>query len=147
MERELKIGQHLVFIDANRVERDALLICIHGDAHGQQAIPIRKAADKLTEEEKSSGEWENDIHTPPIYAYKLDENGNPIVEYKEPGEHWPCINIVVVDKNEGAEDQYGRQTSKEHTSVVHWIDSTAVGYCWRFADEQVDRSMVQPPIK
>jgi len=147
MERELRIGQHLVFIDAERQERDALLICIHGDPQGRMAIPNRKSVELLTEEEKASGEWQLDSHNPPMYAYRQNEDGSLVVEYKEPGEHWPCVNIVVVDKNEGAKDQYGRQTSKEHTSVVHWTDSTAIGYCWRFADEKVDWSMAQAPIQ
>lgn len=147
MERELRIGQHLVFIDAERQERDALLICIHGDPQGRMAVSIRKSASELTEEEKASGEWQADSHDPPIYAYKVDEKGLMIIDHKEPGQHWPCINIVVVDKNEGAEDQYGRQTSKEHTSVVHWTSSSAIGYCWRFADEEVDWSRMQAPVK
>ncbi len=142
MERELKIGQHLVFIDAERQERDALLICIHGDPQGRLVMPRRKPAKE--EDRDKPGFYVDDNG---IYTYEVDEKGVIVNDYKEPGEHWPCINIVVVDKNEGAEDQYGRQTSKEHTSVVHWTDSSAIGYCWRFADEKVDWSRMQPPVK
>jgi len=115
MERELRIGMYLVFVDADREERDALLICIHGNPKGE--------------------------------AYqqpKFDERGQFIYEdghilYEEGMRHrWPCINLVVVDKNTGAKDQYGRQTIKEGvTSVVHWTDSSAHGFCWRFPDEEI----------
>lgn len=124
MERELRIGQHLVFIDADREERDALLICIHGEPKGT-------------------------LNRPP----KIDDKGNyvedkegHIVYHEEPIQSWPCINLVVVDKNDGAQDQYGRQTVKEGvTSVVHWSDSTAHGFCWRFRDEVVE-GMPAPSI-
>lgn len=115
MERELKVGMHLIYIDADREERDALLIAIHGDPKGT-------------------------AH----YVPKLDEDGNVATgedggfvidhEYK----HWPCVNLVVVEKNQSAQDQYGRQTQKDGiTSVVHWRDSSAHGFCWRFPGEEV----------
>ena len=146
MSRELRIGMHIVFIDAHRKERDALLTAIHGDPRGRMVISTRKSASELTEDEKSSGEWKMDSHDPPIYAYKVNEDGTYVVEYKEAGEHWPCVNLVVVSENEGAQDQYGRQIDERHTSIVHWGDSTAVGYCFRFADERVDWSKMQPTI-
>ena len=125
MERELRIGQHLVFVDAERQERDALLICIHGDPKGRLIIPRKNDA----------GE------------YETDSEGNILNDYKEAGEHWPCVNLVVVDKNKGAEDQYGRQTVKENiTSIVHWTDSSAQGFCWRFVDEEMSGA-VAPVIK
>lgn len=99
MERELKIGQHVVFIDADRVERDALVLAIHGNPKGQT---VGRA--------DGSTVW-----------------------------YWPCVNLVVVDKNEGAKDQYGRQTIKDgHTSIVHWTSNSALGFCYRFADEVMD---------
>jgi hypothetical protein len=49
---------------------------------------------------------------------------------------WPCLNFVVVDDSEGSQDQYGRQVVR-HTSVVHWRQSSARGFCWRFQDEEV----------
>jgi hypothetical protein len=125
MERELRIGQHLVFIDEDRQERDALLLCIHGDPEGYMSQDY---------------EWDENGKA------VLDDNGNMVPKGK-PYRKWPCINLVVVDKNEGAEDQYGRQTTKDNTSVVHHLDSTAVGYCWRFADEKVDWSKAQKPVK
>jgi len=125
MERELRIGQHLVFIDAERQERDALLIAIHGDPKGRLSMPRRKPNP-------------NPTRTDDTYIYEKDEDGNILYDYKEEGGHWPCVNLVIVDKNEGAHDQYGRQTVKENiTSVVHWTDSSARGFCWRFADEEM----------
>jgi hypothetical protein len=60
------------------------------------------------------------------------------------GPNWPCLNLVVVDSNEGAQDQYGRQT--EHpSSVVHWTNSSANGYCWRFVGEEIT-AKPGPPI-
>lgn len=101
MERELKIGQHLVFIDEHRRERDALLICIHGEPKGSK--------------------------------YRLEGESEDRID-------WPCVNLVVVCYEEDAQDQYGRQTTKEPSSVVHWANSSANGYCWRFADEEMTGS-------
>jgi len=147
MERELKIGMHVVFIDSLRRERDALITGIWGDPLGRMVVASRKAARELTEEERASGRWREDSNTPPIYAYEHGEDGLPIVEYLEPGEHWPCINLVVISENENAEDQYGRQVDERPTSVVHQGDSTAVGYCWRFADEATRTDKVRTMIK
>jgi len=134
MERELRIGQHLVFVDANRQERDALLICIHGDPKGRLVVSRRKPNP-------------NPTGTDDTYIFETDEEGHILSDYKEAGKHWPCVNLVVVDKNEGAEDQYGRQTVKENiTSVVHWTDSSAQGFCWKFADEEMSGE-VAPIIK
>ena len=138
----MKIGMHIVFIDAHRKERDALLTAIHGDPQGRRAISVRKPAKELKEDEKDS----YSVDSNNIYAYKLDENGNTMVEHHEPGEHWPCVNLVVVSENGDAQDQYGRQIDERHTSVVHMSDSTAVGYCFRFADEEIDWSKIQPTI-
>lgn len=56
----------------------------------------------------------------------------------EPYRTWPCVNLVVVDKSVMAKDQYGRQTVKDGvTSVVHYTDSSAQGFCWRFPDEEM----------
>lgn len=117
MERELKIGQHLVFLDEYRRERDALLLCIHGDPKGGQQEVVK------------------------------GEDGKPITDDRgfmkmrtvpgTEGTNWPCVNLVVVSDNSDAKDQYGRQTTKDATSVVHWTDNSAQGYCWKFADEEV----------
>jgi hypothetical protein len=132
MKRELVVGMHLVFIDADRVERDALLLCIHGDPKGRLVCPRRKPAPEGSEDP---------------YVYDTGDDGVILNDYKEAGEHWPCINLVVVDKNQGAEDQYGRQTVKEGvTSVVHWTSSTARGFCWRFPGEEVTEAAA-PTIK
>ena len=146
MSRELNIGMHVVFIDSYRRERDALVTAIHGDPQGRLTIASRKAAKELTEEEKSSGKWHVDSHSPPIYAYEHGDDGLPVVEYREAGKHWPCINLVVISDNKEAQDQYGRQIDDRHTSVVHQGDSTAVGYCYRFADEQTNWEDMQPTI-
>lgn len=146
MSREMKIGMHIVFIDSYRKERDALLTAIHGDPQGRQVVHVRKSAGELTKEEKASGTWKMDKHMPPIYAYKQDDEGNDVVEHHEPGEHWPCVNLVVVSENDSAQDQYGRQIDERHTSIVHMSDNTAVGNCFHFADEEVDWSKMQPTI-
>ena len=144
-QRELKIGDVVVFIDAHRIELKSLVTCIHGDPQGRQAITTRKSASLLTEEEKASGEWELDKHDPPLYANKVDEKGSMIVEYEEPGEHWPCINLVIVSPNPDCQDPYGRQLER-HTSVVHQTNSSAVGYCFRFEDERLMTELRQPPV-
>lgn len=144
---KLKVGGHVVFIDAYRRERDALLTAIWGDPDGRLAVPIRKSASELTEEEKASGEWELDHHTPPLYANKVEEGGLPVIEYIEPGQHWPCVNLVIISDNEEAQDQYGRQIDDRHTSITHWKDNSALGYCYRLADEEVDWSRIPKPIK
>lgn len=144
MTRRMKVGMHVVFIDSYRKERDALVTAIHGDEEGRMVIPVRKSPRDLTEEEKASGLWEVDSHG--IYAYKHDENGLPEIEYREPGQHWPCINLVVVSENKDAQDQYGRQIDERPTSVVHWKGNSAHGYCFRFADEEVDHALQQPTV-
>lgn len=141
-ERKLTIGMHLVFIDALRRERAALLSAIHGDPQGRLVIPRRKSLDDASEEEKAKGYTDANG----IYCYETDDQGNIISDYIEPGEHWPCVNLVVISDNEDAQDQYGRQIDDRHTSIVHWTDSTAVGYCYRFADENVDWSKMQPTV-
>jgi len=144
MTKELRIGMHVVFIDAHRKERDALLTAIHGDPQGRMVVPDRKPAGELTDEERASGRWELDSNQ--IYAYHLEEDGSQSVQYREPGEHWPCVNLVIISENESAQDQYGRQIDERHTSVVHMKDSTAVGYCYRLADEATDWSRMQSTI-
>lgn len=146
MERELKIGQHVVFIDEHRRERDALLTAIHGDPQGRSVVPIRKAVEDLTDEERKSGEWEIDSHKPAMYAYKLNELGHHACDYGPVGESWPCVNLVVIADNEDAQDQYGRQIDDRHTSIVHHSDNTAIGYCYRFVDEEIDWSKMQKTI-
>ena len=146
MERELVIGMHVVFIDEHRRERDALLTAIHGDIKGRLVLLSRKDASELTEEERNSGKWRFDQHNPPIYAYELDEQGKEIEEYLEPGKHWPCVNLVVVSENAAAKDQYGRQIDERHSSIVHHSDSSAIGYCYRFAGEEIDWSKMQKTI-
>jgi hypothetical protein len=143
MERKLEIGGVVVFIDAHRMEQKALITCIHGDPLGRGVNPVRKAATELTEDEKEH--YELDGHRPPIYAYKLDENGCREVEYTEPGSSWPCINLIIVSPNDECQDQYGRQLER-HTSVVHQSNSSAQGYCFRFEDEVLDRSLRQPTV-
>lgn len=145
MSRELKIGKHVVFIDSHRRERDALVTAIHGDPKGRMMIDERKSAKDLTEDEKASGDWHIDHHDPPIYAY-LHKDGKQVYEYREAGKHWPCINLVVISDNEDAQDQYGRQVDDRHSSVVYQGDSTAVGYCFRFADEEARWEDMQPTI-
>jgi len=146
MERELEIGMHVVFIDEHRKERDALVTAIHGDPQGRMVYSIRKAAQELTKEEKDSGEWALDANTPPLYAYRVNEDGSYVTESREPGEHWPCINLVVVSDNENAQDQYGRQIDERFSSIVYQGDSTAVGYCYRFGDEETNWGAMQPTI-
>ena len=51
-----------------------------------------------------------------------------------PEGYHPCINLVVVSKDERKEDSYGRQTQKE-TSVSYNSDWTADGgFFWDFID-------------
>ena len=48
-----------------------------------------------------------------------------VIEYREPGERRPCINLVVISDNENAQDQYGRQIDERLTSVVHQLTDLA----------------------
>jgi hypothetical protein len=110
MERELKIGQHVVFIDQDREERDALVIAIHGDPKG-----------RLT-----------------MYKDSKDPTKGFEMILPEEGPNWPCVNLTTVVKDPAAQDQYGRQTVKDGiTSVVHHSHNSAGGFCWRFADEEL----------
>lgn len=104
MERKLKVGMSLVYIDENRKERDSLVTAIHGDPEGNPHYPDENL--------------------------RLLHGEDAIVH------NWPCVNLVVVDDNEGAQDQYGRQVIR-HSSVVHWSQNSAHGFCWRFLDEDM----------
>lgn len=42
----------------------------------------------------------------------------------------PSLNLVIVEKDQGATDQYGRQIRRE-TSVVHQKRQAAGGFYWR----------------
>lgn len=130
MERELAIGGVVVFIDSHRAEHKALVTCIHGDPLGRQVMPRRKPAPASSEE---------------IYEYETDENGAIVNDYGEPGESWPCINLLIVSPIEECQDQYGRQCER-HTSVVHQSSSSAQGFCFRFEDEKIDPSVRQPTV-
>jgi hypothetical protein len=141
MERELRIGGVVVFIDPHRMEQMALVTAIHGDPLGRQARPRRKAVEECSEEELKR----MDVDSNKIYAYERGEDGNPIVDYAEPGEHWPCINLVIVSPNQDCQDPYGRQLER-HTSIVHQSDSSAVGNCFRFEDEALMDQFRQPTV-
>ena len=116
-ERELKIGQHLIFIDSERIERDALVLAIHGDPQGRRRVARMK---------------------PNSNSYETDANGKLIFD-NEPGQDWPCLNLVIVHRDSSKQDNFGRQTVKDGvTSIVHWKNSSAHGFCWRFPDELID---------
>jgi hypothetical protein len=85
MERKLKIGEVVVFIDSHRAEHTALVTCIHGDPEGRLVIPRRKP-------KKNPKPGED------TYDYETDENGVILNDYKEPGQHWPCINLIIDEK-------------------------------------------------
>lgn len=139
-ERELTIGSVVVFIDQHRMEQQALVTCIHGDPLGRKVIPRRKPA---TEEDKGKpGVYVDDNG---IYAYETDDQGVVVNDYEEPGQHWPCINLVIVSPNSECQDPYGRQLER-HTSVVHQTNSSAVGYCFRFEDERLMTELRQPTV-
>jgi len=49
--------------------------------------------------------------------------------------HYPCVNLVHVSADGSKTDQYGRQIERDGSSVPHYLDSTAPGYCWLHPDE------------
>lgn len=118
MERELKIGGVVVFIDPHRMEQMALITAIHGDPQGR------------------------------IYAWDKDDpdrKGPSRLEMPEDGPHWPCINLVIVSPNHECQDPYGRQLER-HTSIVHQTNSSAIGNCFRFEDEKLLDILRQPTV-
>jgi len=48
--------------------------------------------------------------------------------------HYPCVNLVYVSGDGSKHDQYGRQIERE-SSVTHYLDTTAPGFCWLHPDE------------
>lgn len=46
-----------------------------------------------------------------------------------------CINVVIVDPNEGSTDSYGRQIVR-HTSQNHRNQMPVHGFYWRFPEEE-----------
>lgn len=66
--------------------------------------------------------------------------GEPAVRkshFKDDAEvwHYPCVNLVHVAGDGLKTDQYGRQIERDGSSVSHYLDSTAPGYCWLHPDE------------
>jgi hypothetical protein len=55
-----------------------------------------------------------------------------------------CINVVVIDPNEGSNDSYGRQIERK-TSQSHKNQQKVHGFYWRFADEEPNG--YQPPME
>lgn len=116
MERKLEIGMGVVFIDELRRERDALVTAYHGNPRGAVTRCKKDEAGKEVADDEG-------------YLVMEDTPGTE-------GTDWPSVNLVVVDSNEGAQDQYGRQISHP-SSVVHWTNNSAQGFCWRFRDERM----------
>lgn len=116
MERNLKPGSVVVFIDSERRRRNALVTEAHGDELG------RVAKYRTTEDGK----------------IVFDEKGiYPEIESHGPeGENWPCINLTYVSSDPKKHDSYGRQLERDSTSVPYLDDSTAAGYCFFFHGEE-----------
>ena len=55
-----------------------------------------------------------------------------------------CINVVIVDPNEGSTDTYGRQIER-HTSLQHASLAMVHGEYWRFEDEEPNE--YKPPLE
>lgn len=125
MSEKLVVGRHLIFVDEHMQERDALLTAIHGDPEGRLCLGA-----KVDDDGKQV----------------VDDEGILVAEYGEPGASWPCLNMVVISDNDKAQDQYGRQLDERPSSVVHWTNSSANGYCWRFPEETIDRSTKERTI-
>ena len=117
-ERKLEIGGTVVYIDSHRVEHTALVNCIHGDPEGRNLLVVDGAC-------------------------QYDDEG--VAKMGAPGEAWPCINLLIVSPNEECQDQYGRQIER-FTSVVHQSHSSALGYCYRFVDEELEQRIMLPPV-
>lgn len=131
-QKKLEIGGMVVFIDAHRIEHNAMVTCIHGDPLGRPMM-ARRTPEAVAKDDYNSG------------AYEQDEHGNPVYDYGEPDTAWPCINIVIVSPNVECKDQYGRQLER-HTSVVYQSNSSAQGYCFRFASEKLNPMPRQPTV-
>lgn len=116
MEKSLKPGSIVIFVDAERRRHNALVTEAHGDELGREA------------------------------KYKHDEEGHvcydekgiyPVIEsYGPVGERWPCINLTYVSSDPKKHDSYGRQLERDATSVPYLEDSTAAGYCFFFPGEE-----------
>lgn len=79
------------------------------------------------------------IHGDPKGRLNKYEQGENVPDEDTCGQQWPCINLVFVSKRENSRDQYGRQLER-HSSVVHHSFNSALGMCYRFRDEVLDRS-------
>jgi hypothetical protein len=71
-----------------------------------------------------------------------DETGTPLNALVKTVWHPTCLNIQHINKNEGAQDNDGRQ-SVVVTSVCHVSLSSAHGRYWRRVEEQ-PREYVAP---
>jgi hypothetical protein len=49
--------------------------------------------------------------------------------------HYPCVNLLWVVRDEGQQDQYGRQIGRE-TSVSHFEGNVASGFFWCHPEDE-----------
>ena len=71
--------------------------------------------------------------------------GEPKLILGTEGTSWPCVNLLIVSRNPGCQDQYGRQIERS-SSVVYQAQSSAQGFCYHFLDEKLDPSQRQPSL-
>lgn len=116
MEKSLKPGSVVVFIDSERRRHNALVTEAHGDELGRVARYRQTEDGKIVYDEKG------------LYP--------EIESYGPEGENWPCINLTYVSDDPKKHDSYGRQLERDSTSVPYLDDSTAAGYCFFFLGEE-----------
>lgn len=117
MDRELEIGNHVIFTDAKGRDHHALVQCIH-DTVNEDGVWTTKMphAGEAPDRQEDPEKLEEFLNRP----YRNNEFG-------------PLINLVIVSGDERRQDSYGRQT--EHvTSLVHKSDGVH-GFYWRWPDE------------
>lgn len=114
MNRKLKVGETVHFVDEYRRFHLAMVICIHGDPEGC----------KLRNKIDDNGE------------FVTNERGIIQTEGYDPGTSWPCLNLLYASPNPDCNDQYGRQIVRP-SSAVYQADNRARANCWKFVDEDL----------
>jgi hypothetical protein len=100
----VKVGDHVLFIDAYGKEHGALITCVFAPA--EDLMDSESELFKQTSMEKPMTEEDYLAST--------------------------SINVVIVSADDSKEDPYGRQLER-HTSIVHESRQTAHGMYWKAA--------------
>ena len=63
-------------------------------------------------------------------------DGKSVVSETADSVSYPCVNLSFVSGDESAQDQYGRQMTRDKTSISHYGEYVASGFFWCHPDDE-----------